>query len=82
MWEMILAGRYMMIPITLASLVGLAVLIERIYVLRQGRIIVPEIAEARKTRDGSGWYEDWYESTHYHGLGGAGLLELTFVPEK
>ena len=29
MWEMILAGRYMMIPITLASLVGLAVIIER-----------------------------------------------------
>ena len=46
MWEMILAGRYMMIPITLASLVGLAVLIERVVVLRQGRIVVPEIAEA------------------------------------
>jgi biopolymer transport protein ExbB len=49
MWEMILAGRYMMIPISLASLVGMAVLIERIYVLRQGRIIVPEIVEAVMT---------------------------------
>lgn len=49
MWEMILAGRYMMVPIILASLVGLAVLIERMYVLRAGRIIVPEIAEAVET---------------------------------
>jgi biopolymer transport protein ExbB len=53
MWEMILAGRYMMIPIILASLVGLAVLIERIYVLRQGSIIVPEIAEAVMTLSAS-----------------------------
>ena len=53
MWEMILAGRYMMIPITLASLVGMAVLIERIYVLRQGKIIVPEIAEAVMTLSAS-----------------------------
>ena len=53
MWEMILAGRYMMIPITLASLIGLAVVIERLYVLRQGRIIVPEIAEAVETLSAS-----------------------------
>ena len=53
MWEMILAGRYMMIPIILASLVGLAVLIERIYVLRQRSIIVPEIAEAVMTLSAS-----------------------------
>jgi biopolymer transport protein ExbB len=53
MWEMILAGRYMMIPITLASLVGLAVIIERLYVLRRGRIIVPEIAEAVETLSAS-----------------------------
>jgi len=53
MWEMILAGRYMMIPISLASLVGMAVLIERIYVLRRGRIIVPEIAEAVMTLSAS-----------------------------
>ncbi len=53
MWEMILAGRYMMIPILLASLVGLAVLIERIYVLRQGSVIVPEIAEAVMTLSAS-----------------------------
>jgi biopolymer transport protein ExbB len=53
MWEMILAGRYMMIPITLASLVGLAVLIERIFVLRQGRIVVPEISEAVMTLSAS-----------------------------
>ncbi len=53
MWEMILAGRYMMIPITLASLLGMAVFIERIFVLRQGRIIVPEIAEAVMTLSAS-----------------------------
>jgi biopolymer transport protein ExbB len=53
MWEMILAGRYMMIPIGLASLVGLAVLLERIYTLRQHRIVVPEIAEAVETLSAS-----------------------------
>jgi len=46
MWEMILAGRYMMIPIILASLIGLTIVIERILVLRQRRIIVPEVAGA------------------------------------
>ncbi len=49
MWEMILAGRYMMIPITLASLVGLAVVIERIIILQHKKIVVPEIAEAVET---------------------------------
>ena len=53
MWDMILAGRYMMIPIGIASLVGMAALIERLYVLRQGRIIVPEIAEAVMTLSAS-----------------------------
>jgi len=53
MWEMILAGRTMMIPIALASLVGLAVIIERLYVLRHGRVIVPEIAEAVETLSAS-----------------------------
>ena len=49
MWEMILAGRYMMIPIGIASLVGLAVLLERLYTLRHHRIVVPEIVEAVET---------------------------------
>ena len=49
MWEMILAGRYMMIPIGAASLVGLAVMLERLYVLRHSRVVVPEIAEAVET---------------------------------
>jgi biopolymer transport protein ExbB len=49
MWEMILAGRYMMIPIAIASFVGLAVIIERWMVLRKGSIIFPEIAEAVET---------------------------------
>lgn len=53
MWEMILAGRYMMIPITLASLVGLAVIIERLIVLRPQRVVVPEIAEAVETLSAS-----------------------------
>lgn len=51
MWQWILAGRSMMIPIGLASLVGLAVVIERLLVLRRGRIIVPEIAAAVDTLD-------------------------------
>jgi len=49
MWEMILAGRYMMIPIVLASLVGLTVIIERFIVLRRGNVILPEIVEAVET---------------------------------
>jgi len=49
MWEMIIAGRYMMIPIGLCSLTGLAVIILRIYTLRHKRIVVPEIAEAVET---------------------------------
>ncbi len=53
MWEMILAGRYMMVPIGLASLIGLAVLLERIFVLRSGRVVVPEIAEAVETLSAS-----------------------------
>ncbi len=53
MWEMILAGRYMMIPITLASLVGLAVIIERVIVLQHNKIVVPEIAEAVETLNAS-----------------------------
>ena len=53
MWEMILAGRYMMVPIGLASLIALAVLIERVFVLRRGRIVVPEIAEAVETLSAS-----------------------------
>lgn len=46
MWEMILSGRYMMIPIALASLVGLTVIIERFLVLRRNRIVFPEISGA------------------------------------
>jgi biopolymer transport protein ExbB len=49
MWQMILAGRIMMIPIILCSLVGLAVFIERFVVLRPRRVVVPEIAEAVET---------------------------------
>ncbi len=46
MWDMILSGRYMMIPIGLASLVGLTVIIERFLVLRKSRILFPEISGA------------------------------------
>jgi len=49
MWDMILAGRYLMIPIALCSLVGLAVFLERAFVLRHRRIVLPEIAEAVET---------------------------------
>ena len=43
----------MMIPITVASLVGMAVVIERMYVLRPQRIIIPEIAGAVETLSAS-----------------------------
>ncbi len=49
MWDLILAGRYIMIPIALCSLVGLAVIMERLWVLRRGRVIVPEVASAVDT---------------------------------
>ncbi len=49
MWDMIVAGRYMMIPIAIASFVGLAVVIERLLVLQRGRIVFPEIVEAVET---------------------------------
>jgi biopolymer transport protein ExbB len=49
MWDMILAGRYMMIPIALCSLLGMAVFLERFIVLRHRRIIVPELVSAVKT---------------------------------
>ncbi len=53
MWEMIVAGRYMMIPIGIASFVGLAVIIERLMVLQRRRIVSPEIAEAVETLSAS-----------------------------
>ena len=46
LWNWIVAGRTMMIPLGAASLIALAVVIERLIVLRRGRIIVPEIAAA------------------------------------
>ncbi|MEZ4389194.1 MAG: MotA/TolQ/ExbB proton channel family protein [Candidatus Krumholzibacteriia bacterium] len=49
MWDLILAGRYLMIPIALCSLVGLAVILERLWVLRRGHIIVPEVASVVDT---------------------------------
>jgi biopolymer transport protein ExbB len=51
MWHWIVAGRTMMIPLGLASLVAVAVVIERLIVLRRGRVIVPEIAAAVDTLD-------------------------------
>ncbi len=53
MWEMILAGRYMMIPIGMASLVGLTVIIERLLVLQKQRIVFPEIAGAVESMSAS-----------------------------
>jgi biopolymer transport protein ExbB len=49
MWEMIRTGGWMMVPLALCSLVGLAVLIERVFVLRRHRIVVPQIAETVET---------------------------------
>lgn len=44
LWHWIVAGRTMMVPIAAASFIGLAVIIERLFVLRRARIIVPELA--------------------------------------
>ncbi len=49
MWDLILAGRYLMIPIALCSLVGIAVFLERLFVLRRGRIVTPELVSAVET---------------------------------
>lgn len=46
LWHWIVAGRAMMIPLAVASMIAVAVVIERLIVLRRGRIIVPEIAAA------------------------------------
>jgi len=44
-WEMILKGGIMMIPLIFTSIVGLAVLIERAYFLRSRRIIRPDVVD-------------------------------------
>lgn len=49
MWDLIIAGRYLMIPIALCSLVGMAVFLERLWILRRRRIIIPEVASAVDT---------------------------------
>ncbi len=49
MWELIRSGNYMMIPIMLSSLLGLAVFLERAFTLRRRRIVVPEIVEVVET---------------------------------
>jgi biopolymer transport protein ExbB len=49
MWELIRSGNVMMIPIILSSLIGLAVFLERLVMLRRQKIVIPEIAEAVET---------------------------------
>ena len=44
-WEMILKGGIMMVPLILTSIIGLAVVIERAYFLRSRRIIRPELVD-------------------------------------
>jgi len=51
MWELIRSGNVMMIPLGLCSLVGLTVFLERLYALRRGRIVYPEVVEAVATLD-------------------------------
>jgi biopolymer transport protein ExbB len=49
MFEMIKSGNIMMIPLGLCSIIAVAVFLERLYALRAGRIIVPEVKEAVAT---------------------------------
>ncbi len=49
MWDLILAGRWMMVPIGLCSLLGMAVFLERFVVLRRRSIIIPELVSTVNT---------------------------------
>ena len=49
MLELIRAGGPVMLPIGLCSLIGLAILIDRMLALRRSRVVVPEVAEAVET---------------------------------
>jgi biopolymer transport protein ExbB len=51
MWELIRAGNWLMVPIILCSLIGLAFFLDRLIALRRHRIVVPEIVEAVETLD-------------------------------
>ncbi len=49
MWDLIRSGGFMMIPIFLASLVAVAVFLERAFALRRQRLVQPELKEAVET---------------------------------
>ena len=53
MWELIRMSWYVMIPIILCSLLGLAIFLERVITLRRKRIVVPEIVEVVETLSAS-----------------------------
>jgi len=53
MWELIRMSWYVMIPIILCSLLGLAIFLERAFTLRRKRIVVPEIVEVVETLSAS-----------------------------
>ncbi len=53
MWELMQTSWYVMIPIILCSLLGLAVFLERAFTLRRNRIVVPEIVEVVETLSAS-----------------------------
>ncbi len=43
-WEFLVSGGIMMIPLAICSLIGMAVVLEKLYSLRAKKIIIPEIA--------------------------------------
>ncbi|MCD6115536.1 MotA/TolQ/ExbB proton channel family protein [bacterium] len=49
MWNMLVSGGIMMIPLVITSVIGLAVFIERSFYLQRKRILKPEIVEAIET---------------------------------
>jgi len=49
MWDMLVSGGIMMIPLIITSIIGLTVFIERSFFLRRKRILKPEIIEAIET---------------------------------
>jgi len=53
MWELIQTSWYVMAPIILCSLLGLAIFLERAFTLQRKRIVVPEIVEVVETLSAS-----------------------------
>jgi biopolymer transport protein ExbB len=66
MWHVLRAGGPVMIPILLCSVIGLAVIIERMIVLRRQRIVVPELRGAVESLDADADFAVTYATIRRH----------------